>query len=247
MVRGFRLGDINENLPSFCLEELEEGDGNFPRFFNSDYVWNYELGFKNTSADGKLITNAAVFLNQWGNLQQYRFLDCGWGYTSNVGAAQSTGIELDARLKATKELEVSAGIGLLNPVITEGGEFLEAEKGDNILYSPTITANAALNYYKDLGNKRALYATAGVQHVGERFGTYFPEEDTDNVYPAYTLVNARLGFQVGAFDIALFGNNLTGIQANFGNIQSFAGNVPDRPRFATNRPRTIGLEARVIF
>lgn len=247
VVRGFRLGDINENLPSFCLEELGEEEANFPRFFNSDFVWNYELGFKGLWNDGKLMTNAAIFYNDWGNLQQYRFLDCGWGYTSNVGAAQSAGVELDVRYKVTKEIEFSGGIGLLNPSITEGGEFLEAEQGDRILFSPNITGNLMLNYYKELKNKSAIYGNVIVQHVGERLGTYFPEDEPENVFPAYTLANARLGLQMGNFDISLFANNLTNVQANFGNIQSFAGNVPGRPRYATNRPRTIGLEGRLYF
>jgi len=247
VVRGFRLGDINENLPSFCLEELEEGDGDFPRFFSSDYIWNYELGYKSTWNEGRIVTNAAVFMNQWNNLQQYRFLDCGWGYTSNVGAAQTLGFELDARVKMTKSLELSGGIGLLDPKITEGGEYLEAEVGDRILYSPKTTANLMLNYYKELDADYTLYGNVAWQYVGERFGTYLPEEDTDNVYPAYNFLNARFGYQFSKFDISLFCNNVTGQQANFGAIQSFAGNVPGKARYATNRPRTFGLDARMYF
>lgn len=247
VVRGFRLGDVNENLPSFCLDELENGIDDFPRTYESDYIWNYELGYKNTWADGKLVTNAAVFYNKWGNLQQYRFLDCGWGFTSNVGSAQTTGLELDVRYKVVKELELSGGIGLMNPEITEGGEYLEAEVGDRILYAPTTTANVMASYYQELGNKRSLYATLNAQYSGERYGTYAPEEDTDNVYPAYTLMNARFGIQLGKIDISLFANNLTNVQANFGSIQSFAGNVPGKPRFSTNRPRTIGVDVAVYF
>lgn len=247
VVRGFRLGDINENLPSFCIEELENGLDDFPRTFESDHIWNYELGYKNTWADGKLVTNAALFYNKWNNLQQYRFLDCGWGFTSNVGSAQTTGFELDIRYKVIKELELSGGLGLMNPVITEGGEYLEAEVGDRILYSPTTTANFMANYYKELGNSRSIYATVNIQYAGERYGTYAPEEDTENVYPAYTLMNARIGVQLGKIDIALFANNLTNVQANFGSIQSFAGNLPGQPRYSTNRPRTIGLNASIYF
>lgn len=246
VVRGFRLGDINENLPSFCLEELG-ADEDYPRFFSSDFVWNYELGFKGTWADGRLVTNTALFYNQWNNLQQYRFLDCGWGYTSNVGSAQTLGFELDVRFKATKEIELSGGIGLMDPTITEGGEYLEAEVGDRILFSPRATANVAVNYFKSFENNRSLYGTFNVQYAGERYGTYIPEEDAENIYPAYTLVNARIGYQIKQFDIALFANNLTNVQANFGSIQSFAGNLPDRPRFATNRPRTIGLNMMYYF
>jgi len=246
-VRGFRLGDINENLPSFCLEELDENDNQFPRFFSADYVWNYEVGFKGSWAEGRLITNAALFYNRWGNLQQYRFLDCGWGYTSNVGRADTRGVELDIRLKANKNLELSGGIGLLDPVISEGGEFLEAEADDLILYAPQITGNIAATYTATLTNKASLFFNANLQHTGERFGTYTPEISPEGVFPAYTFVNARIGLQYPNYELSLFANNVTNKQANFGDIQSFAGNLPGRPRYATNRPRTIGLQGRLYF
>ena len=246
-VRGFRLGDINENLPSFCLEELEGNDANFPRFFSSDFVWNYELGFKGSWANGKVITNAAVFYNDWGNLQQYRFLDCGWGYTSNVGRADTRGLELDVRVKANKNLELSGGIGLLDPIISEGGDFLEAAAGDRILYAPRITGNLAAYYKVDLSDNTSFFFNANLQHSGERLGTYTPEESPEGIFPAYTFVNARLGLQMPNYEISLFGNNITNTQANFGDIQSFAGNVPGRPRYATNRPLTIGIQGRIYF
>ncbi|MDF1863680.1 MAG: TonB-dependent receptor [Saprospiraceae bacterium] len=247
VVRGFRLGDINENLPSFCQEELDETGTSFPRFFSSDHVWNYELGFKSKWANGRLITNTALFYNKWGNLQQYRFLGCGWGYTSNVGTADTKGFELDVRFKANKNLELTGGVGLLDPVISEGGEFLEAEADDQILYSPKITGNIAANYAKDLNSSTSFYLSVNLQHTGERLGTYAPEEYLDGIYPAYTLMNARVGLQFPNYEISLFGNNLTNTQANFGEIQSFAGNVSGRPRFATNRPITIGLQGRIYF
>ncbi|MFK7904593.1 MAG: TonB-dependent receptor, partial [Chitinophagales bacterium] len=247
VVKGFRLGDINENLPAFCQEELEETGTSFPRFFSSDYVWNYELGFKSVWADGSVVTNAAIFYNSWGNLIQYRFLECGWGYSSNVGAANTKGFELDVRYKANEHLELSGGIGLLNPVISEGGEFLEAEVEDVILYSPKITGNFSATYTKALSDVSSFYCSANLQHTGERLGTYTPEENPEGIYPAYTLVNARMGIQFPNYEISFFGNNLTNTQANFGAIQSFVGTLPDRTRFSTNRPISIGVQGRVYF
>ena len=205
------------------------------------------MGFKGSWANGRIITNAALFYNDWKNLQQYRFLDCGWGYTSNVGRADTRGLELDVRYKASKQLELNGGIGLLDPIIQEGGEFLEAEKADRILYAPKVTGNLAATYTKALGAKSSLFFTANLQHSGDRLGTYLPEENPEAIFPAYTFVNARIGWQMPNYEISLFANNLTNTQANYGDIQSFAGNLPGRPRYATNRPLTIGLQGRVYF
>ena len=248
VVKGFRLGDINENLPSFCQEELDDTNTTFPRFFSSDFVWNYELGFKSSWAGGRLITNAAVFYNDWGNLIQYRFLECGWGYSSNVGSASTRGFELDVRYKAGKNVELSGGIGLLDPVIDEGGgDFLEAEVGDRILYSPKVTGNFNINYSTSINDKTSVFVTTNLQYMGERLGTYTPEDYPEGVYPAYTLLNARVGLQYPNYEISLFGNNLTNTQANFGELQSFAGNLEGRTRYSTNRPITIGLQGRFYF
>ena len=48
-------------------------------------------------------------------------------------------------------------------------------------------------------------------------------------------------------EIALFAQNLTNTQAVYGEIQSFAGNLPGRNRYSTNRPLTVGLNFRYNF
>ncbi len=245
IAKGFRLGDSNELLPIFAQEELEEGE--WPSEYGSDYIWNYEIGFKSIWANGRLIANAAVFYNDWQNLQQYRLLDSGWGYTANVGSAHSSGFELDLKGKLTKAFELGFGMGVLDPTIDEGGPNLDAEKGDKILYTASFTANANAQYTFTFANDNNMYLRADLQHVGERFGTYTPEENPESVYPSYTLINSRLGYVMNKAEIALFAQNLTNTQAVYGEIQSFAGNLPGKTRYSTNRPLTVGLNFRYNF
>ncbi|WP_405415714.1 TonB-dependent receptor [Maribacter sp. Asnod1-A12] len=243
--KGFRIGDSNELLPLFAQEELEEGE--WPSEFGSDYIWNYEIGFKGVWSNGKLISNLALFYNKWDNLQQYRLLDSGWGYTANVGSAHSAGLELELRGKLSKNFELGGGLGLLEPEIDEGSENLPADKGDKILDAASFTANINAEYTKQISENKSLYLRADLQHTGERFGTYEPEIEPELVYPSYTLINARIGYTFNKTQIALFGKNLTNTQANFGSISSFAGNLPGRERFATNRPITLGINIKQNF
>lgn len=247
--KGFRIGDSNELLPSFAQEEIDTQNGEmFIEAYESDYIWNYELGFKSAWADNKIIANMAVFYNKWGNLQQYRLLPSGWGYTFNVGSAHSAGVELDLRAKATRELELGLGVGLLDPKIDEGTDFIASvDDGDRILYSTKFTANAMAQYTKEFSNGNSMYLRADLQHMGERMGTYEPENEPDLVFPAYTLINARAAYVFPKLEIALFCRNLTNKQANFGSIQSFAGNLPGRERLSTNRPITVGINLRYSF
>ena len=245
VAKGFRMGDSNELLPRFAQEELEPGE--WPPTYGSDWIWNYEIGFKSVWANGRLIANTAVFYNKWENLQQYRLLESGWGYTANVGSAHTAGFELDMKGKLSKSLELGFGVGLLDPKIDEGGENLPAQPGDKILYTASFTANANGQYTFHFNNSNDLYIRADLQHVGERLGTYEPELEPWSVYPSYTLINSRVGYVMKKAEIALFAQNLTNTQAVYGEIQSFAGNLPGRPRYSTNRPLTIGLNVRYNF
>lgn len=245
VAKGFRIGDSNELLPVFAQEELE--DGEWPSEYGSDYIWNYEAGFKSIWANGRLIANTAVFYNKWSNLQQYRLLDSGWGYTANVGSAHSVGFELDLKGKITKDFELGGGIGVLNPEIDEGGPNLDAEEGDKILYAASFTANLNAQYTIAFKNNNSMYIRTDLQHVGERLGTYTPELNPESVYPSYTLVNARVGYLFPNSELSLFAQNLTNTQAVYGEIQSFAGNLAGRNRYSTNRPITIGLNYRYKF
>ena len=245
VAKGFRMGDSNELLPRFAQEELEPGE--WPPTFGSDWIWNYEVGFKSMWFNGRLMANTAIFYNKWENLQQYRLLESGWGYTANVGSAHTAGFEIDMKGKLTKAFELGFGIGLLDPKIDEGGENLPAEPGDKILYTASFTGNANAQYTFTFKNSNSLYLRADLQHVGERLGTYEPEENPESVYPAYTLINSRMGYVMKNAELSLFANNLTNTQAVYGEIQSFAGNLPGRARYATNRPLTMGLTFRYKF
>lgn len=245
VAKGFRPGDSNELLPIFAQEELDPGE--WPSEYTSDYIWNYEAGFKSIWIDGKLIANVAVFYNKWNNLQQYRLLDSGWGYTANVGSAHTAGFEIDMKGKIAKVVELGGGIGILNPKIDEGGPNLDAEKGDEILYTAKFTANLNAQYTFYFENSNSFYVRADLQHVGERLGTYTPELNPESVYPAYTLINARAGYLFSNSELSFFVQNLTNTQAVYGEIQSFAGNLPGRNRYSTNRPITIGLNYRYKF
>jgi iron complex outermembrane recepter protein len=60
-------------------------------------------------------------------------------------------------------------------------------------------------------------------------------------------VNARIGYVTEHYEIDLFVNNVTGEQANYGDVTSLAAETPGRPRYMTNRPRTIGLMLKTYF
>lgn len=257
--RGFRLGGINDVVPTyFCEDDLATlPGGQAPADFDSDALWNYELGAKTAWADGRFTANAAVFYNQWNNLQQFALLPCGFGFQSNVGKAVSKGLDLELRAKVIKGLNVGVGIGLLDAKITEADSILDAEVGDRILFTPQFTANANAQYSFDIDDKSSMYIRAELQHSGERTSSFEqatlengdanPMHDPARVFPSYTIINSRIGYISGPIEAALFVNNLTNTAANYGDLISLGSEVPGRPRYSTNRPISFGVNLRYQF
>jgi len=64
---------------------------------------------------------------------------------------------------------------------------------------------------------------------------------------SWNAVNLRAGVTNDNWDITLFADNVTDERANLADNRSIAAETPGRPRIVTNRPRTIGVEARYHF
>jgi iron complex outermembrane receptor protein len=114
------------------------------------------------------------------------------------------------------------------------------------------------------------YTTATYQYIGSRF-TQFGDQAagfgtvnlrsfnpnniggpyTQNTFtfdpelPAYDIVNLRLGFLSGSWDVALFVNNALDEEARLSLDQERGTRA--RVGYLTNQPRTFGVSARVNF
>lgn len=85
-VKGFRYAGANQNPTR---------DPNVPLFFDSDSIWNYELGMRSRWLDGVLQVDATVFQLDWSDLQvQQRDYTGAFAYSTNVGGARNRGVEL---------------------------------------------------------------------------------------------------------------------------------------------------------
>ena len=71
--------------------------------------------------------------------------------------------------------------------------------------------------------------------------------DASAVRESYSLFHTRIGVELGQWDVSIFVQNLFNVQANLSEIVSLAAEVPGLERFATNRPRTIGVQVRSRF
>jgi iron complex outermembrane receptor protein len=246
--KGYRPGGVNGGVPtSLCGADLAAlGRTSAPATFKSDSLWSYEAGTKTSWLDRRLRLNGALFWIDWTNIQQGVNLACGFPFTDNVGAARSRGAEFELNARPVDALQLSAGLGYTDAVITQGAPGVRAKPGDRIQQVPKFTATAAAEYSWPMASGRSGFLRADYQHQGESFTT-FSQTNPERIRAPFNVLNMRLGLQWEAWRAALFADNLTNEHVNFSDTVSLAAEIPGRVRYATNRPRTVGIEAGYRF
>ena len=103
--RGFRFGGLNGNP--------QAGNGT-PLTFDSDELWNYELGIRSEWLDQSLIIDATGYRIEWDRLQIPQRDASGSNYLDNVGAAQIDGVDVNVTAALPWGFTVSASGSVLD-------------------------------------------------------------------------------------------------------------------------------------
>lgn len=257
--QGFRTGGVNNIVPvTSCADDLAAaGRAEAPETFDSDKLTSYEIGTKNTFANGRVTLNAAAFRIDWTDLQQEIFLaTCGFFFTENVGEARSEGIEIELTATPIEPLTITANLGHFNARLnskTQGGiapatnePVLIGKSGDPIVGSPDWTVALAGEYRFALPVKTEGegFLRVDYQYVGSRART--PPEGRVGHNPSifrakeYDIFSARLGARLDSgLDVAVFVNNIANRQPKIGQF-SFEPTNTVLPTTSL-MPRTIGV------
>lgn len=257
VAKGFRPGGLVPVVPpgtpgtgTDCTASLAQQDPNTTladtRKYQSDSLWNYELGGKTSWLDHRLTIDAAAFDIRWKNIQQEVLLACGFQFIANAGAAESRGGELEINTRVTEALEASLGVGYQHAVITEASASSPQQVGSPIYQVPDWTVNQALTYTVALTDSWKLASELDYSYIGRSFSGN-NDASSPRERPAYRLLDAHFAFKHGPTEISIVGKNLTNEAANLSDNRSIAAEVPGRPRLVVNQPRTIGLEFREHF
>ncbi len=249
--KGFRVGGVNLSVPELlCAGELADLGitSEDVATFDSDSLWNFELGMKSSWFDERVNLNVSAFNISWSDTLQTNRLACGFQYGANSGSAENKGVEVEFQALPMEGLNVSMGFGYTDAKITKGNLLAGTTEGDRVTQVPKITFNAAAEYSFPLisgweGYLRGDYSYYDDSLSGNNSGTLPPR-----VRDSFELLNFRVGaFQAGSWDVALFAKNVTNEHANLSDNRSIAAEKPGRPRIVTNRPRSFGLEVRRDF
>jgi iron complex outermembrane recepter protein len=254
--KGFREGGVSQAPIAQCalLSDLGLTPG-VPAKFNSDSVWNYELGSKAELADRHLILSGALFQMNWTDIQQAFTLPvCFLGITVNEGAARARGGELELAGQLTPNLEIRAGLGYDDAHITAQGAPGLPPAGSRVAQVPKITANLSGTFSHPVTTSMQGFLTADASYVGNS------ASNTGALgYPltraGYTLLNASFGVQWNKSELALYAANIANRHPNLGDLNpagyvrhtSLDFDAPTDPRVATLQPFNVGLQFRQRF
>jgi iron complex outermembrane recepter protein len=249
--KGYRIGGANTQVSEvLCARDLANfGLSTVPTTYDSDYLWNYEIGTKSKFFGSRLQVDASVFYINWEEIQQrIQFPICAFNYITNLNAANSKGFDLYAAAQVTGNLLVTVAAGYTDAAYTEdtfggrnpvtGQQAVLFADGDP-LGVPTWSVSTGVRYEFPMlaaydGFVRADYAyTAGYKlGAGPRsvsFDPFLRNIDERN------LVKLRAGMIMNEWEISAFVDNLLDDtpalgRARLGNRGTAFTNVSARPR-----------------
>lgn len=246
--KGYRVGGFNGDLSPTCDADLAAvGISRAQTLkYKSDSLWNYEVGAKTSFADRKVTANLAAFRIDWSDIQQNVLLACGFPFIGNSGKARSKGFELEINARPVRSLELGLALGYTDAKITKAGNGTPQLQGSPVYQVPKWTAAVKAEYSVPVTSNFEGFVRGDYSFTDSSFSA---NNDPLNprLRPSYSLVDARLGLRSDDLEFALFGKNLTNKHANLADNRSLAAEAPGLPRVVTNRPRTIGVEARYRF
>ncbi len=204
---GFRSGGFNAptvSIPIYRPEELE----------------NFELGFKTSWLDRKLILNGAIYKAKDKDFQFFYFdIATASQIISNIERVDIWGVELEAQAKISRELQLFTGIGTTDSTIKRNVAFPDTV-GKKTPKSTSWSLNAGFQYETQLTDTLDLLIRGDYAHKGKK---YWQIDNLDVQRPT-DIVDFRVGVRNDRWELFLSGNN------NFGekyytdfNPTSFSG------------------------
>jgi outer membrane receptor protein involved in Fe transport len=245
--KGYRLGGANSVLPSACGSPY----ANSETPYQSDSLWSYELGTKNTWAAGRINTRIAAYYIDWKNIQQSILLGCSFHVTENIGSAVSKGAELEVDGTPLDGLFVSFGLGYEDAALTSAPPGSPLPVGSPLNGVPRWTGTLLGDYSVPMafgkGFVRAQYSFTGRSTSDNNPVSVFDATLAQRERGSYSLTNLFLGGKHESWETSVFVKNLLDVRGNLGDEQSEISELPGRPRWLITQPRTVGIDVKKQF
>jgi iron complex outermembrane recepter protein len=268
--KGYRPG--GSNSPNATANPLCDasfkalGLNSVPDTYDSDSLWSYELGAKDSLFNDRLSFQTSVYYIDWSGIQtQVNLPSCGAFYTTNRGKAISQGFDFQAEGILAEGLKATANVGYTDVYYPNaeygaavgGAPPLLIGAGDKLPNVAPWNASVHLDYSVDIG--RIWDEARSYLRVDYRWIDATPRGDPRTVgydpavsgaigfapNSAYGVLNLRVGVLRGGLDLSAFVNNATNADPILGLTHA---SLNDSLFSATAiRPLTMGLTGLYRF
>lgn len=173
-----------------------------PRYYtyDSETLWSYEIGTKNSFLDNKLIINGSVYYMDIKDMQVNEQASPEETYLTNAATAKGYGAELEATMKVLDGMTLNGSFGYNNTEFDEFSDVLGDYNGNKNPFAPEYTYSLGGQYRHATG----FFARADLVGYGEMFFDKANKHSRD----AYEIVNAKIGYEANSFDVYLYAKNL---------------------------------------
>jgi iron complex outermembrane recepter protein len=235
--RGFKSGGYNVPAPALPAYSPEKLDA-------------YETGLKTQFLQRRLTLNTAFFYYNYQNIQVSRFVN-GSPEVYNGGKAKLYGLDLDATVRVTQGLTLSAGLELEHDRFTDfpnADFFLScahpyptvcslSANGKQLPQTPAASGTINVDYRVSVSNSELHFNVNEAANSG-----YYYQPNNEIKQSAYGLLNGSIGWTYSHYSVTLWGKNLTDV------IYATAVNpAPTAISAAYAAPRTYGITLGAKF
>jgi len=256
--RGYKTGGFNVQMFSDLLTNAMMGGNQNPDvlktiMYKPEFSWNYELGGQCLTFNNRLKTSISLFYINVDNMQLAKIFSSTSGRViTNAGQVTSKGLEMSMDAILGGGFSAGLNYGFANATFKNYTDTLKTYdnrgngiytpvdyKGKYVPYAPQNTLSLSGTYEHAFKHALIDRLMATVQYTG--IGKIYWTEANTVSQDFYSLVNAKVGVNKGAFGLELWAKNLFNNQYNAFYFQS-GGNFGQQ-----GKPMQLGATLKVEF
>ena len=238
---GYRPGGFNT---AGRIGQVFDAPGSPDRRYLADELWNYEIGAKLRAWNDRLQGRVAVFYATWESVQSDQYLSDGTAFSANIGNGDNRGVEAEAALRLTDQIDLRAAALLNDPQITRRNPEFSTRSDAGLPGVSRASASLGVDYHHDLSGDRAVRLQGQATYVGASYLTF--DADRSHEMGEYLGLRGVASLEAARWTLSATLDNPLGAHGN-----SFSFGNPfliTRERIITPpRPRTLALRLTARF
>lgn len=223
--KGFRFGGSNLSaIPGI------------PTSYDSDSLWNFEVGTRADLWDRKLLLDVTGFFIDWSDIQLKRQLS-GLNFAQNAGKAEIYGLEASLSLRPADGLDINTSLTWLDATLSEDFDPDEADPANPIIPSGTrLPGSSEWQLSNSLSYELPGSRIEPRLILSHRYISRAPSDlEGASSQGGYNLFDARIGARMGPVGVTLFVENITDRRG-----VTNSSLLPPLQEYVV-RPRTVGI------